>query len=145
MEATADQFRALCSDPNADARKLHENSQELFNLLIAPIESRLTRGRSLVLEPDGSLSEIPFRALISPSNQYLADMFETTISPGMMYRSTSPASRIVPSDRALIVASPTYDASEVSHLPPLPDVTAEATAVGARFEQPTVLSGTDAN
>jgi CHAT domain-containing protein len=140
----AENFRELCQDPHSDPSALRESAHRLYELLIAPIEKQLQHNRALVVEPD-NLGEVPFRALLDASGQYLGDAYEVVISPGLLYRQNpAPSLPIVASDRAFVVGSPASGEAESMSPEPLPDANAEAAAVAARFQRSTLLSGREA-
>lgn len=77
--------RVLRTAPDSDeARTLHGYSQQLtqqlYDALIRPFESRLEHYRQLVIVPYGSLHYLPFH-LLHDSSAYLIERFEVGILP----------------------------------------------------------------
>ncbi len=82
-------FAVLCRDYLSSIKKLDkpeyiETSQKLYNILISPVDDKLSEANSLVIIPDGVLHYIPFEALIETGNDendftsldYLINRFE---------------------------------------------------------------------
>jgi CHAT domain-containing protein/tetratricopeptide (TPR) repeat protein len=132
----------LCSDPSSDLDTLRTTTQELYKLLIAPVEERLVPGRTVVFEPDDFLATIPWEALVDPSAHYLAERFTVVVAPGL-YRvmHLRPAAAITEEAPALIVSVP---AAPAEGLTPLADADGEARAVADGFHSANWLQGSNA-
>lgn len=143
LQDRATSFYAICADPNSDLAALRRESQELYSLLISPIEEWLDPKRTLVIEANGFLDRIPFEALIDSSGHYLIERTAIAHSPGLYaearMRPEGEISRDLP---ALVVASGA--SSPDAGLFAVPNVSAAADAVAARFHSPRVLKGVDA-
>jgi len=145
LDALAERFRALCGDPHSDDVALQEIARHFYQLLIKPVEGHLTADRTVVVESDGVLAEVPFRMLVNESQAYFGDLYRLTYSPGLMYRQSSPSTYpILSRDRVLVVSSPTSHGEQIENSLPLPGADAEAGSVAARFERPIVLTGRQA-
>lgn len=135
-------FHALCSDPSSDLPALRTTARSLYDLLIAPVEERIGKGRTLVFEPDESLAGIPFEALLDRTDHYLSERSAVVISAGL-YRSMQlhPANRITTESTALVVSvpSPAEDGWTT-----LADAEVEAQAVAGSFRSARWLKGADA-
>jgi CHAT domain-containing protein/tetratricopeptide (TPR) repeat protein len=132
----------LCSDPSSDLDTLRTTTQELYKLLIAPVEERLVPGRTVVFEPDDFLATIPWEALVDPSAHYLAERFTVVVAPGL-YRMMHlrSAAAITGGSPALIVSVP---AAPAEGLIPLADADGEALEVADRFHSAHWLQGSNA-
>lgn len=62
-----------------------EPAARLYQLLIAPIERRLSPGGTLVIVPDGPLRALPFAALVDGGGAYLIERTRLTIAPALAY------------------------------------------------------------
>jgi CHAT domain-containing protein/tetratricopeptide (TPR) repeat protein len=135
-------FHRLCSDPTSDLGDVRTTARSLYDLLLKPIEQRLTQGRTLAFEPDGFLTNVPWAALLDENGQYLAQRSEITVTPGF-YRGLHfrPAAPITPDTPVLIVSVPTVDERG---LVPLGDAENEAETVSQDFSQAAWLQGRDA-
>jgi CHAT domain-containing protein len=138
-------FRNLCSDPNSDLDYLQRDAHKLYDLLIAPIEQIISTERTLVVEADDALSNLPFEALLDSHGHYLAERVPIVSSLGLYYTDTlRPEALLSKESPALIVAVSAPGILEGDSLPPLPDADDEARMVAARFDFPVLLQGKDA-
>jgi len=136
-------FEEECSDPLSDLSMLRSTANQLYRLLVTPIEGDLVRGRTLLFEADDFLSRIPWEALVDNQGRYLVEDGPVASTPGL-YQALHlrPSVPITSDARALIVSVP---ASPEEGLPPLVDVNAEAEAVSHGFSKSTWLRGTEAD
>ncbi len=74
---------ASMSEGGGDAWR--EPAARLYQLLIAPIEGRLTPGGTLVIVPDGPLRALPFAALVDAEGKYLIERTRLSIAPALAY------------------------------------------------------------
>ncbi len=65
-------------DQQARTRAEHHLSR-LHNLLLAPVEGTLLE--QLIVIPEGSLSRVPFHALLGPDREYMIDRHRLTVQP----------------------------------------------------------------
>lgn len=143
LQDLAANFYARCSDPSSDLSGLRRDSQTLYSLLIAPVEQRLDRQRTLVIETEGFLARLPFEALMDASGRYLIERGPMVHSPGPYAEvSMHPDSAISPDLPALVVGSAA--SSPDAGLFSIPNVPAVADSVASGFQHPRVLKGTDA-
>jgi len=142
VKSLALRFQRLCADPNSDLGTLRESARELYNVLIAPIEGKLSLDRTILFEPDDFLAAIPWEALVDPSAHYLAERAVVVITPGLyqMIHLRSPIS-FDKRASALIVSIPVVPAEG---LPPLVDADNEAREVSQRFPSARILQGSNA-
>jgi CHAT domain-containing protein/tetratricopeptide (TPR) repeat protein len=140
LQEESSRFERLCADSNSSLAALQDSARSLYALLLAPIEGQLQRGRTLFFEPDDSLVDLPWEALMTRDGHYLAERFAVVLSPGLYslsrLRSGLPITSAQP---ALLVSVP-----EGPDLPPLSDARAEAELVASKFSDALSLSGTDA-
>jgi CHAT domain-containing protein len=126
------------TDPSAAA-------QELYHLLIQPIELSPEKGRQLCIVPDKVLNHLPFAALVSPdSNRYLIEDYQLTVAPGAsIYMARSERMRKAADrdqERLLAVGDPTFD----STLPALPSTRQQVEKIAELYSSRAVLTGDDA-
>ncbi len=62
-----------------------EPAARLYQLLIAPIEARLSPGGTLVIVPDGPLRALPFAALVDAGGKFLIERTRLSIAPALAY------------------------------------------------------------
>jgi len=146
LDRISRRFLGLCRDPSSDREEVLRAGKLLYTWLIAPFAANLDSSRTLVIESDGSLEQLPFAALTSPDGRYLGQQFRLVISPGLGFwpqlRSVKPFS---PRDRALVVGAPDVGAGSSANLPPLPDSAIEAREVSSHFSRSKLLLGADAS
>jgi CHAT domain-containing protein len=145
LERLGRRFRDECSHPDSDPALLRRDGRELYDLLLAPIADRLSPQRTLVIETDEALGEVPFGALIDPAGRYVAESYETVLSPGLLYRGRLRASENFSREqRALIVGAPAISGDLAENLQPLEDAAREARDIALRFKAGVLLTGTSA-
>ncbi len=136
------QFARLCADRNSDLATLHAAGAALYSALIAPVEDHLLPGRTLVVEPDEFLNDVPWEALVSGDGHYLAEKFPVVVSSGL-YSATRlrTALPITSQTPALVVSVPVVKVEPVA---PLPDAEREAEVVSGKFSSGRWLKGDNA-
>ena len=146
IQAQVERFRALCSDFTSEQSDVERNARNLYEILFAPIEQRISSDRLLIVDADDGLAGIPFEALADAQGHYLADRFTIVASRGIYYRGDTRAiSPISPSSIAMVAAVPAPAADLDLPLSPLPDALAEADAVASGFANVRLLQGSRAN
>ncbi len=143
LEPQIARFVEQCADPSSPIVPLQENARRLYDLLIAPLTSRVSAKRKLIIEPDGALSSLPWRALVGRDGRYFGDEHVITISSGLTSQSGVSQPTLSSQDRPLIVASPAVGDSSWRLLPLL-DAVREANLVSSNFAGPVLLTGTQA-
>lgn len=132
-------FQHICSDPTSDLRVVRAISQSLYNILIAPIESRLDSQRVLVFEPDDVLDHVPFESLIDRTGHYLLEKAAITTSPGLYEGLRLRRTEAITRDSHALVVS--VSAPAEAGLAPLEDAAEETEAVAGEFRMASQLSG----
>jgi CHAT domain-containing protein/tetratricopeptide (TPR) repeat protein len=130
----------LCADPSSYLPELRTTARALYDLLIKPVEERLDLRRTLLFEPDDSLTALPWDSLVDESGRYLGLRFATAVTPGV-YRTKRlrAATSIGPTSAALVVSVPVAPG-----LAPLGDAENEAQAVAAMFSSARLLQNAEA-
>jgi CHAT domain-containing protein len=145
LERMVQQFYAQCSDPLSDLEELRKNSRQLYDRLIAPVESYLAAGQSVMIEPEGILKQVPFSALVNSKQQYLGDTYFVHLIPGMAYLShLRNAGVITPRTKGLFVGVSASPSASGRRLPAVPNAEKEARNLGAKFLHARVFTGKDA-
>lgn len=142
VHGLTNQFQELCSDPGSDPAALRRTARSLYDLLIGPVEGRLMQSRTLSIEPDDFLAEIPWAALVDRRGHYLIESAPIVITPGL-YRAMHLrlATAITAQTPALVVSVPIAPAEGMT---PLTDASIEAESVAERFGSARLLRGDDA-
>jgi CHAT domain-containing protein len=145
VESQAARFRNFCSNSQSDISTLRQNARSLYDLLVAPIEDRLSSGRTLVVELDDRLNGLPFDALLDQQGHYLSERGPMALSLGIYYRRDGRASVPITSESSVLVVSvPASSAMDNASFAPLPDADAEGAIVAQDFRSAQRLAGRDA-
>ncbi len=143
LQELADRFYDLTSDPGSEQSALRRDARSLYVALIAPVESYLSPGRTLVIEADGWLSAVPFEALLDSNDHFLIERAPIVHSLGQDSDARLHIDANVSSDSPALVVGSTAS-SQAQGLVPLPDVSREADAVARQFKFPQILKGGEA-
>lgn len=130
-------FVEECENPASDMSRLLRDGQELYEVLISPIEPWLGGHARLLVEPDGVVSMLPFSALVDHTGNYLSDRYSIAISPGIPYlsRARMPV-RVTSQTPVLVIGNPSAPGWRT-----LPDSDREANQVAAKFNHSKLLLG----
>jgi CHAT domain-containing protein len=137
-------FRDLIANPTAPSAEMRQAAQELYQLLVAPLESLLEKDKIICLVPDKALHYLPFQVLIAPAtNQYLIERFKliyaasasTFIAATQNARSKT-GKRV---ERLLSVGNPAFNSSAFPGLQLLLTAAKEAQEVGKLYPPAHVL------
>ena len=142
LRRTAERFSRLCADQRSDLLALRRLGAQLYQWLVAPVEDRLDVDRTLVIEPDGAVSAVPFAALIDGQSRWLGQAFDIVVASGVwdyLRRGAHPG--VDAGVHALIVADPQLTGDASRAFPPLPGASREGKSVAARFSTAVVLAG----
>jgi CHAT domain-containing protein/tetratricopeptide (TPR) repeat protein len=143
LQKSTERLLRLCADRDSDIDSMRSSARELYDLLIAPFESQIGNDGTLIVEPDGPLSGLPFEVLIDHEGHYLLEKSNVVISPGLFHLAwTRKMSAIGPATRALIVSVPAV--AETGFVVTT-DAESEAQAVGQQFISAHQLNGSAAS
>jgi CHAT domain-containing protein/tetratricopeptide (TPR) repeat protein len=143
--ALANRFADLCSNPDSDQSAIQRDGIRLYELLLEPVEERLSKRRKLVFELDGEIARVPMEALLDRNATYLIDRSSVAISPGIYYsRAVRQDSEISPNAKTLIVSVPAPSVPLSYGMLPLLDAKREAEIVANGFRASRLLEGSDA-
>jgi len=143
LQELAGRFHDLSSDPRSALTALRRDARSLYAALIAPVEQRLVPGRTLVIEAEGWLADVPFEALLDAQDHYLIERAPIVHSLGQdlhpRLRSDANISGDLP---ALVVGSAAL--SRTDEPIPVPRVDVEVNTVASGFHSARVLLGGEA-
>jgi len=141
LDTLVGRFRHACGDPAVPLAEVRALGRELYDLILAPVQDQL-HGQ-VWIEPDGPLAGLPWEALVASSGQWAGEAARYSIFLEGVHASEDPL--IDPRSRALIVAAAGESHDRGRTTQPLPGAAREAGAIAALFQDPVVLSGSDAN
>ena len=143
LRESTGRFLRLCADRDSDTMAIRSSARELYDLLIAPVENYIGNDETVVVEPDGPLSGLPFEALIDGQGRYLLQRVGVVVSPGL-YESirTEKMPPIGPATPALIVSVPAVGDGSAT---PTSAAESEAETVAGQFSAARQLHGSSAN
>lgn len=79
-------FRKLLTDPESNSEQLNIKSKEWYQLLLQEAIKNLGGSiHSLVIVPDGALGYIPFEALVTTDNQFVAEKYSVRYAHSATY------------------------------------------------------------
>jgi CHAT domain-containing protein len=134
LERKTRRFLELCSDPKSDLKSLNVNARQLFGWLFAPWWASLRTAKTVIIEADSYVKEVPMEAMVDEQEHYLGAQFAFVYSPGMERYLKLRKGDINPEMRALIV-SPSAGLDPSSKLPSIQSAIQEARAVKAIFRR----------
>jgi len=146
LMAKARWFRELSSDPTSEEADRWSAARGLYNILIAPVEPQLLRGRTLVIEADEGLAGIPFHALIDSQNRFLGERAPLVSSLGLYYRGDLRRSTPIARDATTLIAAVSASAADIdpTAATTLPDTITEGETVADIFPLSRILRGKQA-
>ena len=126
-----------------DRRQLQQQTRDLYDALIAPIERQLNGATTLVVVSDESVAALPFAVLADAGDRRLIERVEIIVAPSASAyaRRLSRQPPPLTSDaRALVIADPAFDEVTGFDLPRLSHAREEARQVAQSYREPSVLA-----
>ena len=140
----------VTQQPGTNDNFQRERSTDLYNSLIAPVESYLDKSLVLVIVPDKILNFVPYAALTSPSSsRYLIEDYDIDLAASSsLFVTLSAAAERKPravEERILSVGNPSFNRDTFKTLRDLPSSALEARSVADFYPNgKSVLVGDDA-
>ncbi len=136
----------ISRSPKDDETQELQLGKDLYSILIQPVADLLDKDKLLCIIPDGTLSYLPFAALVSPeSSKYLIEerLLMTSPSPSVFLSCSENALRTSEPrvERILSVGNPTFDRSAFASFEDLPEAAKEAQEVRAKYQLGVSLTG----
>jgi len=142
VDALVSRFVDLCSDPRSDPNHVANASRRMYEILIAPIESKLSPQRTLIIETEKSLDRVPLNLLMDSHGRYLADTIPVVASLGFYYNIPPRlAATISPRSPALIVGVGRPSDSMMGRFSLVAEAEREAEEITHNFETARLLKG----
>lgn len=131
------------------------SAEELYELLIKPVEEKLAPEKVICIIPDKAIFQIPLNALISKSDgKFLIEKYGLMTSPSasVFIQSSQKAQLLsqntangISAENILAVGNPTFDKQSHPNLEDLPSAAIEAQKIAALYPKSTVLLAEDAS
>ena len=150
LKELKDKTLAYCNAVTNNKEDISERSKELYDILIAPVESQLDVTRQICIVPDKVLNYLPFNTLVSSrSGHYLISDYVLSYSPSsnVFLLCTEDAARknaLTGGERLLSVGNPSIDRDRFP-LRDLPSAAREAKEIAAQYFPNQVLVGDEAS
>jgi len=94
------------SASSGDADEFKRLAALLYDRLLGPVADELTSGKTLVLVPDGTLTQVPFAALVDPAGRYVIERRSVVVAPSVAVLSGARKQQVARVPRLLMVAGP---------------------------------------
>ncbi len=138
LEKKVGDYTRLILPAAGDAEAAARAAEELYQILIGPVEPLLSDSKQLCIVPDKGLNRLPFAALIdSKSGKFFVEKYRFLISPSVNVFVTCTAwareRRPGAKERVLSVGDPSFDRRRFPDLHPLPSARREAEEVGTLY------------
>lgn len=145
LKELKDKTLAYCNAVTKNKEDLSERSKELYDILIAPVESLLDGTRQICIVPDKVLNYLPFNTLVSSrSGHYLISDYALSYSPSsnvFLFCTENAAHKnaLTGGERLLSVGNPAIDRDRFPAFRDLPSAAKEAKEVAYQYPQNRVL------
>jgi CHAT domain-containing protein len=148
VNVSRDELRRLIREFNEsiekdDARAFAGGGRRLHELLIEPLDNRLTNAAELVIVPDTTIAAVPFAALQPALGKYLIDS-KTVAYAASAAAFLSPQNAPANGGGVLAVGDPAFNSELFPKLARLPAARSEAQTVAQGYGSTAVLTGSTA-
>jgi CHAT domain-containing protein len=106
------------STSRRDGEAFRRAAKVLYDRLLAPVASEVEFTKTLVIVPDGTLSLVPFAALIDPAGRYVVERHTVVVAPSVAVfsRGAERQERFGRASRLLMVAGPSSREGDLGRL-----------------------------
>lgn len=110
--------RLIDSAAGRNGEEFRRVATALYDRLLGPVANELTFTKTLVVVPDGTLSFVPFAALIDPAGRYVVERHAVVVTPSVAVfsRNTARARRFGRTSRLLMIAGPATREGDLGRL-----------------------------
>jgi len=84
LRKMAEDLSEKCSTPDSPLADVETAARKLFAVAVQPVAAELDGAKTVVIETDGLLSNLPLEALLSPQGWYFGQKFSLVYSPGVL-------------------------------------------------------------
>jgi CHAT domain-containing protein len=146
LSRQAANYESLCSDRTSSIEAVQTQGRHLYEVFIAVVGDQLAADKTLVVDLDRTIGDLPFQALVMPDGHYLGQTYAIVLSPGLLYKeSLRDPVHLNQNANALIVGSTATTLPDGTSLVPDEDAVREASEVAGRFAHPKNLFGSEAS
>jgi CHAT domain-containing protein len=137
VHAFLDHVNRAGGDPGEAAK----SAEDLYSILIAPVESFLDKSKYLCIVPDKILNYVPYQALVSPATtRFLIEDYDLGTAPSTttFIDLTGSAQKKAGSfdEQLLSVGNPHFNQTDFDSLVALPSAATEAETVATLYQNP---------
>lgn len=148
-EKVVNYLQLVSSPSKSDENEERRRAEELYQVLIAPVEGLLDKQKQVCIIPDKVLSYLSFAALAAPaSGKYLIENYALIYAPSSnIFIQCSEAARRKGGarlEKLLSVGNPQFDARDFPTLRRLPAAGAEAKDIAAYYDSSNIFIGNEA-
>lgn len=134
---------------NSTTNEFQPKSEQLFEILIEPLLSKLKTDKTLVIIADKGLYKLPFAALINKkTRRFLIEDFTIAYSPSAnVFVKTTENAKLkenIRNESLLAVGNPQFDLNENPNLNDLPSAEIEARKIAELYPKNSLLIGANA-
>jgi CHAT domain-containing protein/tetratricopeptide (TPR) repeat protein len=142
---SAHTFAELCSDPDSSPQDIDFLGTQLYQAIFAPVDRQVQAAARIAIEADTSLQLVPFAALVQSRGRYFGEAHTLSMLPAWWTGRPVDATRISPSDIALVVEGTAALPAARSHpANSIPTEYFESGDVAAHFQRSVCLRGSQA-
>lgn len=151
LKELKDKTLAYCNAITNNKEDILVRSKELYDILVAPVESLLDGTRQICIVPDKVLNYLPFATLVSSrSGHYLISDYVLSFSPSsnvflLCTEDAAHKNALTSGERLLSVGNPSIDRERFTALRDLPSAAKEAKDIAAHYFPNRVLVGDEAS
>jgi CHAT domain-containing protein len=110
--------RLVESANGRDGEEFRRRATVLYNRLLAPVAADIAFTKTLVIVPDGSLSLVPFAALVDPAGRYVIERHTIVVAPSLaaFSRTAERTERFGRMSRLLMIEGPAAREGDLGRL-----------------------------
>lgn len=140
LSRQAANYQSLCADPTSSIELLQAQGRRLYEIFIAGAGEQLAANKTLVVDLDRTIGDLPFQALVTPDGRYLAQKYAIVFSPGLLYTQyLRDPGYLSQNSNALVVGSSANTLPDGTSLAIDDGAVREARELAGRFAHPRTL------
>src|SRR5579864_9088271 len=145
LSRQAANYQSLCADSTSSIELLQAQGRRLYEIFIARAGEQLAENKTLVVDLDRTIGDLPFQALVTPDGRYLGQKYAIVFSPGLLYTEyLRDPGYLNQNSNALVVGSSANTLPDGTSLAIDEGAVREARDLAGRFAHPRKLFGDEA-